>query len=59
MVRMSKTSKICCMQCNEVKCIHVEDVKDICMECNAMYSRLNDMHVKDVKDDTNTHNIAF
>ena len=56
---MSKTSKICCMQCNGVKCIHVEDVEDICMECNAMYSRLNDMHVEDVEDDTNTHNVAF
>ena len=59
MVCISKTSKICCMQCNGVKCIHVEDIEDICMECNAMYSRLNDMHDKDVKDDTNTHNVAF
>ena len=56
---MLKTSKICCMQCNGVKCIHVEDVQDICMECNAMYSGLNDMHVEDVEDDTNTHNVAF
>ena len=48
--------------------MHVEDVEDICMECNvqdicmecnAMYSRLNDMHVEDVEDDTNTHNVAF
>ena len=53
---MSKTSKIFCMQCNGVKCIHVED---ICMECNPMYSRLNNMHVKDVEDDTNTHNVVL
>ena len=39
--------------------MHVKDVKDICMECNAMYSRLNDMHVEDVEDDKNTHNVAF
>ena len=31
--------------------MHVEDVEDICMECNAMYSRLNYMHVEDVGDD--------
>ena len=31
-------------------------VEDICMECNTTYSRLNDMHVKD---DKNTHNLAF
>ena len=29
-------------------------VEDICMECNTMYSRLNDMRVKDVEDDKNT-----
>ena len=29
------------------------------MECNTTYSRLNDMHVEDVKDDKNTHNVAF
>ena len=34
-------------------------VEDICMECNTTYSRLNDMHVKDVEDDKNTHNVAF
>ena len=39
--------------------MHVEDVEDICVECNAKYSRLNDMHVEDVKDDKNTHNVAF
>ena len=39
--------------------MHVEDIKDICMECNTTYSRLNDMHVEDVKDDKNTHNVAF
>ena len=39
--------------------MQVEDVEDICMECNTMYSRLNDMHVEDVKDDKNTHNVAF
>ena len=31
--------------------MHVKDVEDICMECNAVYSRLNDMHVEDVEDD--------
>ena len=31
--------------------MHVEDVQDICMECNVAYSRLNDMHVEDVEDD--------
>ena len=36
--------------------MHVEDVEDICMECNTAYSRLNDMHVED---DKNTHNVAF
>ena len=35
------------------------NVKDICMECNAAYSRLNDMNVEDVEDDKNTHNVAF
>ena len=39
--------------------MHVKDVEDICMECNAAYSRLNDMHVEDVEDDKNTHNVAF
>ena len=39
--------------------MHVKDIKDICMECNTAYSRLNDMHVEDVKDDKNTHNLAF
>ena len=39
--------------------MHVEGVKDICMEGNAVYSRLNDMHVEDVGDDKNTHNVAF
>ena len=31
--------------------MHVKDVEDICMECNAVYSRLNYMHVEDVGDD--------
>ena len=39
--------------------MHVKDVKDICMECNAVYSRLNDIHVEDVEDNKNTHNVAF
>ena len=39
--------------------MHVEDVEDICMECNTTYSRLNDMHVEDVEDDKNTHNVTF
>ena len=39
--------------------MHVENVKDICMECNAVYSILNDMNVEDVEDDKNTHNVAF
>ena len=29
--------------------MHVEDIEDICMECNTTYSRLNDMHVEDDK----------
>ena len=33
--------------------MHVENVKDICIECNATYSRLNDMNVEDVEDDKN------
>ena len=56
---MSKTSKMLCTECNRLNSMHVEDVKDICMECNTTYSRLNDMHVEDVKDDKNTHNVAF
>ena len=28
--------------------MHVEDVEDICMQCNTVYCRLNDMHVEDV-----------
>ena len=39
--------------------MHVEDIEDISMQCNTVYCRLNDMHVKDVKDDKNTHNVAF
>ena len=39
--------------------MHAEDIEDICMECNAAYSRLNDMNVEDVEDDKNTHNVAF
>ena len=39
--------------------MHVEDVEDICMECNAVYSRLNYMHVEDVGDDKNTYYIDF
>ena len=39
--------------------MHVKDVEDICIECNATYSRLNIMSVKDVEDDKNTHNVAF
>ena len=30
--------------------MHVKDVEDICMDCNAVYSRLNNMNVKDVED---------
>ena len=56
---MSKTSKMLCNECNRLNGMHVEDVEDICMECNTTYSRLNDMHVEDVKDDKNTHNVAF
>ena len=31
--------------CNvmELNGMHVEDVKDICMECNTVYSRLNNI----------------
>ena len=36
--------------------MHVKDVKGICMQCNTVYCRLNDMHVED---DKNTHNVAF
>ena len=39
--------------------MHVEDVEDICMECNAVYSRLNYMHVEDVGDDKNTYYVDF
>ena len=39
--------------------MHVEDVKYICMQCNTVYCTLNDMHVEDVKDDKNTHNVDF
>ena len=39
--------------------MHVENIKDIGIECNATYSRLNDMNVEDVEDDKNTHNVAF
>ena len=35
--------------------MHVEDVEDICMQCNTVYCTLNDMHVKDVGDDKNTY----
>ena len=56
---MSKTSKMLCTECNRLNGMHVEDIEDICMECNTAYSRLNNMHVKDVKDDKNTHNVAF
>ena len=51
MVRMSKTLKIQYMECNALNGMHVEDIKDICMECNAVYSRLNYMHVEDIGDD--------
>ena len=39
--------------------MHVKDVEDICMECNAVYSRLNYMHVEDVGDDKNTYCVDF
>ena len=39
--------------------MHVEDVKDICMQCNTVYCTLNDMHVEDVGDDKNTYYIDF
>ena len=39
--------------------MHVEDIEDISMQCNTVYCRLNNMHVEDVKDDKNTHNVAF
>ena len=39
--------------------MHVKDIKDICMQCNTVYCRLNNMHVEDVEDDKNTHNVAF
>ena len=39
--------------------MRVEDVKDICMQCNTVYCTLNDMHVEDVKDDKNTHSVDF
>ena len=52
-------SKMLCTECNRLNGMHVEDVKDICMECNTAYSRLNDIHVEDVEDDKNTHNVAF
>ena len=48
---MSKTLKMLCTQCNRLNGMHVEDVKDICMECNTVYCRLNYMHVEDVEDD--------
>ena len=30
--------------------MHVEDVEDICMQCNTLYCTLNDKHVEDVED---------
>ena len=27
--------------------MHVEDVEDICMQCNTVYCTLNDKHVKE------------
>ena len=39
--------------------MHVEDVKDICMQCNTVYCTLNDKHVEDVGDDKNTYYIDF
>ena len=39
--------------------MHVKDVKEISMQCNTVYCTLNAMHVEDVKDDKNTHNVAF
>ena len=47
---MSKTSKIFYIQLNGVKWYAVEDVEDICMQCNTMYCTLNDKHVEDVDD---------
>ena len=57
---MSKTSKIFYIQFNGVKWYaYVEDVEDICMQCNTVYCTLNDMHVEDVGDDKNTYYIDF
>ena len=39
--------------------MHVEDVEDICMQCNTVYCTLNDMHVEDVGDDKNTYYVDF
>ena len=39
--------------------MHVEDVEDICMQCNTMYCTLNDKHVEDVGDDKNTYYVDF
>ena len=58
-MHVSKTPKILCTECNRLNGTHVEDVKDICMQCNTVYCTLNDMHVKDVEDDKNTHNVDF
>ena len=38
---------------------HVEDVKDICLQCNTVYCTLNYMHVEDVGDDKNTYYVDF
>ena len=39
--------------------MHVEDVEDICMQCNTVYCTLNDMHVEDIGDDKNTYYVDF
>ena len=56
---MSKMSEMLCSECNRLNDRHVEDVKDICMQCNSVYCTLNNMHVEDVEDDKNTHNVDF
>ena len=39
--------------------MHVEDIEDICMQCNTVYCTINDMHVEDIGDDKNTYYVDF
>ena len=56
---MSKTQIYFIYNATQLNGMHVEDVEDICMQCNTVYCTLNDMRIKDVEDDKNTHNVDF